>query len=133
MLKSWIKQNRKYIEGKVDLVLKKRENKINEIQSKLDEDYYKKNTFRPITNNPVNQENIRNLQEFMLAQNNHLKKVKDSIETKTKEKEAKEIPVLQPKILENSVKIFEQKFKTNDQTHERLYKRMHKKNQRRNP
>jgi len=36
------KANRKYIEGKVDLVLKKRENKINEIQSKLDEDYYKK-------------------------------------------------------------------------------------------
>jgi len=122
------KANRKYIENKVDVVLKKRENKINEIQSKLDEEYYKNNTFRPITNNPVNQESIRNLQDFMLAQNNHLKKVKDSIETKTKEKESKEIPVLQPKILENSVKIFEQsKFKTNDPTHERLYKRMHKK------
>ena len=81
-------------------------------------------TFRPVTNNPVNPETKRPLEEFLTFQTNHLKKVQDNVKSLKDERESKQIESLTaPAIDKKSAKIFEQKIRTDDPTFLRLYKR----------
>jgi hypothetical protein len=114
---------REYIDSKVTNYLNKKQQKIENINNKINDEFLNKHTFAPefVTEKPQER---RNLEQFLNDQNIHNKKIQDKI-TLAKENNEKQvltkIAEMKPKIDEKSQKIYDSKFKTEEPAHLRLY------------
>jgi hypothetical protein len=95
---------RDHIATKVDFYISKKTKKIENIKDKMDEDNFKGCTFRPVTNNPVNSETKRPLEEFLTFQSNHLKKVQEAVKGMKEEGENKKIEEFKPPTIDKVIK-----------------------------
>jgi hypothetical protein len=62
--------------------------------SEIAEEFNQNHTFRPVTNNPVQPDKQRNLEEFLSFQNNHLKKVGELVKGMKEERESKNLELI---------------------------------------
>jgi hypothetical protein len=117
-----------HIDNKVKGYLSNKQKKLNGIADKMNEEFTQKYTFSPelITNEGKSQNSLqkRKFDQFINDQYSHNKKVQDKVKMATEENRRKEDELMKesyPKINENSEKIFEGKFKTEESAHLRLY------------
>lgn len=64
------------------------------MKDKIAEEFNQNHTFRPVTNNPVQADKQRNLEEFLSFQNNHLKKVGELVKGMKEERESKNLELI---------------------------------------
>lgn len=117
-----VELTREEIADKVNKALSKKQETIERIVNKCNEEYNQKHPFAP-TINPTATETRRNFNQFLEDQKSHLNKVKEKIENikeKEKEKVEKE-KASKPTIDKNSETIFKEVVKSRAPVHLRLF------------
>ena len=117
-----VELTREEIADKVNKALSKKQETIERIVNKCNEEYNQKHPFAP-TINPTATETRRNFNQFLEDQKSHLNKVKEKIENiKEKEKEkVKKEKASKPTIDKNSETIFKEVVKSSAPVHLRLF------------
>ena len=113
--------NKEEITEKINQALQKKQEDIERIATKCNEEYNEKHTFTPMINKT--NDDKRNFEQFLENEKTHLQKAKDKINNI---KQAEEIQkrrdiTLRPKINKNSEKIIKSKNNTNEEVYVRLY------------
>ena len=111
-----------YFNNKINEALLKKQEDIEKIANKCNEEYNKKYTFTPIINKR-NNKNKRSLNQFLEDEKNHLQKMKDNILRMKNENEIKYLKTnpLIPKINKKSDYIFNKNKNNNENVYNRLY------------
>ena len=114
-----------YFNNKINDALLKKQEDIEKIANKCNEEYNKKCTFTPIINkrNSKKNKSKRSLNQFLEDEKNHLQKMKDNIERMKNENEIKyqKSNPLIPKINKKSDYIFNKNKINNETVYNRLY------------
>ena len=119
-----IKQNNKTdFNDKINQALIKKQEDLERIATKCNDEYNKKHTFNPIINKNNNEK--RSLRQFLKDEESHLKKMKDDIERikLDNEKKIQKNATLIPKINKKSDKILSKVNSNNENVYNRLYNR----------
>ena len=121
-----IKQNYKPdFNDKINQALVKKQEDLERIATKCNDEYNKKHTFNPIINKKNNEK--RSLRQFLKDEEDHLKKMKDNIERikSDNEKKMQKNATLIPKINKKSDKILNKvnSSNNNENVYNRLYNR----------
>jgi len=113
--------NREEISEKINQALQKKQEDIERIATKCNEEYNEKHTFTPMINKA--NDDKRNFEQFLQDEKTHLQKAKDKINNikQAEEIQKKRDVTLRPKINKNSEKIIKSKNNTNEEVYIRLY------------
>ena len=113
--------NRDEITEKINQALLKKQEDIERIATKCNEEYNEKHTFTPMINKTSDDK--RNFEQFLLNNKTHLQKAKDRINNikQADEIQKKKDITLKPKINKNSEKIIKNKNNNNEEVYMRLY------------
>ena len=113
--------NRDEITEKINQALLKKQEDIERIATKCNEEYNEKHTFTPMINKA--NDDKRNFEQFLQDEKTHLQKAKDKINNikQAEEIQKKRDVTLRPKINKNSEKIIKSKNNTNEEVYIRLY------------
>ena len=113
--------NKEEITEKINQALQKKQEDIERIATKCNEEYNEKHTFTPMINKA--NDDKRNFEQFLQDEKTHLQKAKDKINNikQAEEIQKKRDVTLRPKINKNSEKIIKSKNNTNEEVYIRLY------------